>query len=447
MDNKKSTFQLVLTIVFGSALFLGVLAFSGLLPGFSATRRSDNDVVNYGKVVVWGFYPSADVATTLRESFEKDDTISFRYVQKDPQLMEKDLLEEWARGGTGPDILLIPHDEMIKYEKDIALYPYLSYSQMQYNYDFIEEGEVFLRKDGIVALPVLVDPVVMYWNRTIFSSERVARVPETWEELTQLIPKLTKRTENGSIIRSAIAFGEYDNVVNAKAILSSLFLQAGNDIVNRTDSDKLESMFSEYNEYGSEAAVSTLDFYLSFSNPSNKVNYTWDRSLPNSMDSFLSGDLAIYIGMASDLVEIQKKNPHLNFDVARIPQIKENIGMREVTYGSLVGAYVMNKSKNIAGAYKGAQVLSGTKFVKALSDRMKIPPARRDVLANDLKNDANISVFYEAALMSRGWIDPDTYETDMAFRDMIIDINSGRKTTVSAVRLVGTLLKNMITDK
>ena len=61
-----------------------------------------------------------------------------------------------------------------------------------------------------------------------------------------------------------------------------------------------------------------------------------------------------------------------------------------------------------------------------------MPPARRDLLSDKPDDDA-FSVFYDAALQSQGWLDPDTKRTDLLFRDMIESVTSGRARTTEAV--------------
>ena len=448
MNEKTSPFQTTMTGIFASGIILGVLAFAGFLPGFGPSSKEvvDTGIVSYGQVTVWGFYPQREVNEVLLNFAQADTKVGIFYEQKSIDTFEVELLEEWARNRPGPDILLMPHEYMVKLQQDVALIPYSFYSQKKYKEDFIEQGSLFLKKEGIVALPVLVDPIVMYWNRTIFSSERIAKIPETWDDLKVLVPKLTKRNQEGVIVRSAIAFGEFGNIEHSKDIISSLILQLDNDIIVRSTDDEssLVVVFNNFNDNRTLSAASAFDFYLTFSNPVKKSTYTWDRAFPNSKEFFLSGNLAMYLGRASDLSDFQKKNSHLNFDVARIPQTKEDLGMNEVTFGSLVGAYMLNRTDNEKGAMYAAAVLSGEYFVKNLSNFLKIPPARRDVLANDKKNDASVSVFYESALMSRGWIDPDPIETDEIFRDIIINVNSGRQTISVATTLAGRLLTNLV---
>jgi len=91
-----------------------------------------------------------------------------------------------------------------------------------------------------------------------------------------------------------------------------------------------------------------MRFYTEFSK-SNKDSYTWNRSLPPSRSMFEAGDLALYFGYASEYKAIKLKNPHLNFDVAMMPQVGPTA--TKLTFGRMYGVGVVSASKNQAGAF------------------------------------------------------------------------------------------------
>ena len=55
-------------------------------------------------------------------------------------------------------------------------------SERDFKNTYIEEGELYLAANGILGLPITVDPMVMYWNRDIFSSAAIAAPPSYWDE-------------------------------------------------------------------------------------------------------------------------------------------------------------------------------------------------------------------------------------------------------------------------
>jgi hypothetical protein len=105
-----------------------------------------------------------------------------------------------------------------------------------------------------------------------------------------------------------------------KEILATLFFQSGNNITERSPvTGEVSAVIDkdlekEFEDASGTPTESVLDFYTSFANPSKSL-YSWNRSLPNSENAFLNGDLAFYFGYASEIKRIQDKNPNLNFDV------------------------------------------------------------------------------------------------------------------------------------
>ena len=128
-----------------------------------------------------------------------------------------------------------------------------------------------------------------------------------------------------------------------------------------------------------ESAQSALRFYTEFSNPA-KTTYSWNRSLPSSKDVFIAGDLAMYFGFASELDDIEKKSPHLNFDIAPVPQAKDAIA--RMTYGNMQAITVLKSSKNPTTTFYAASFMTSPEFNFVFSTISALPPPRRDLLRN-----------------------------------------------------------------
>lgn len=407
-------FQTVLIAVFVVLMFLAFLGFSGKLP-----LPTKGDKVNYGTVTFWGTIPSSVIQPVIAEKLGGDKSITITYVQKNKATFERDFVEALATG-TGPDIFLLGHDEMLKSLNKIAPISYQSVTERDFKSLFIEGGEIFLRPEGIVALPFTVDPIVMYWNRDILTNASVVLPPTKWGEFYTLAPKITVRDRAGNISQSLVALGEYDNITHAKEILSILMLQTGRSVVKMANIGLIADISTEGNE--TNPVAQAVSFYNEFSN-TGKDSYSWNRALPSSRNMFEAGDLAFYFGYASEYPEIKKKNPHLNFDVAVVPQVETII--KKTTFGYMQGIAVVKSTKNPMGSLRAALLLSNSEFVSAVTLKSGLPPVRRDLLVKR-PTDAVFSVFYDSALIARAWPDPSPKETDELFRDMINDVNSGR---------------------
>jgi hypothetical protein len=222
--------------------------------------------------------------------------------------------------------------------------------------------------------------------------------------------------------------GEWSNITNAKEVLSTLLLQAGTPITGRNERGVVSVLNSKFN-YPITPSQSAINFYTQFSNPTSQ-NYTWNRSLPTSLNMFLSSKLATYIGFASEIFSIQQKNSNLNFDVTYIPQIRDS--NKKVVFGRMYALALVKQSKQLPGAFLVASTLTETEPIKAIEVVTNLPPVRRNLLSNK-PTDAFRTVFYNSALISKSWIDPDFAGSSKVFRDMIDSITSGRSRVSEAL--------------
>ena len=420
-----SFFQTTLLLVFGFFIIFAVLVFSGILPIFKATP----DGVG-GEVVLWGTLPATSFEAPLDALNEENkESFSVRYVEKSAASFDTALVEALA-SGVGPDMVLLPQDLIVRHENKVLPLPYESFSARAFRDAFVEEGELYLRADGILALPFSVDPMVMYWNRDIFSGAGLGKPPEEWDAFLSLAPKLTKKDAALSITQSTIAFGDSVNVAHAKDILAMLIMQAGNPIVESAEGARRVTL-RDQRGLVTAPAQSALRFYTDFANPS-KLVYSWNRSLPDSRETFAAGDLAVYFGYASERTGLAAQSPRLNFDAVVVPQTKD--AERKATFGKMTGVAVLKNSRNSTTAFYAAFALTGEDFEEAFSAVSGVPPARRDVLASKRRGaDALASVFYDSALISHAWLDPRPDETERIFDAMVQNVLSGRSATSAAV--------------
>lgn len=413
-----SKFQLALIGVFGLIIIVSVIVFS----------KYQGNSSNMAEVVVWGSLKTQDFqkiidTTTLRNN----ELLKVTYVEKEPETFEEQFVEALAAGG-GPDLFLLPHDRIIRQKNKVFIIPYKSFSERAFKDAFIEGSEIYLDPQGIIALPMIVDPLVMYWNRSVFNDAKITSPPKYWDEFYSLSSSISKKDGALNIQRSLVSLGEYRNVSNAKAILSTLMMQAGTPIVQRFGDVIRSVMVDSFNMPVIPGEAAT-NFYTEFSNPI-KPFYSWNRSMPPSQTYFLSGDMGLYFGFASEILTIQLKNPNLNFDVAPMPTSRE--GGVNTAYGKFYGLAISRGSKNPGAALAVASLISSKQGISAVSDVLNLPPVRRDLLATR-PTDAYKSVFYDSAIRARAWLDPDPKLTDDIFTRMIESITSGRERTSMAL--------------
>jgi multiple sugar transport system substrate-binding protein len=429
-----TTFQIVVVAVFVVLAIIGVLVFAGI------GGSPDKNVI--GKVEIWGTIPHEIVDKMIKELNTGNGRFSgVDYIEKNKETYEEDFVEALA-AGVGPDLFLLSNDSIVRNQDKIIEVPYDTISERDFKNTFIEEGEMYLTANGVLGLPFIIDPMIMYWNRDIFQTVGIANPPEFWDELFILSPKITQRDTAANITRSFTALGEFTNVENAKEILSAFIIQSGNRIVVPT-ADGFKSIINERLGFATSPAEAAVRFYTEFSNPIKSV-YSWNRSLPNSKDLFTAGDLAIYFGFASELEGIVRSNPNLNFNVSPLPQLRD--ADTKITYGKMQAFTIPSNSKNQAGALTVGLALTSIESIIQLSADLRLPPVRRDVLANK-PTDAINSVFYDAALMSKSWFDPDSDETDDIFKNLIESVTSGRSRLGEAVSLADQELDALLRSR
>ncbi|MBI5798654.1 MAG: extracellular solute-binding protein [Candidatus Yonathbacteria bacterium] len=436
MNKSPKIFQLVIAGIFVVLLIFGFLAFSGKLDSILPASGGN---INYGQVTLWGTLPQQKMQSLITEKLKANKSISINYVQKRESSFNTDFVEALARG-QGPDLIILSQDDVLKKLDKLRVIPYQSLPQRDFKNTYVEEGEMFLRSDGVVAMPIVVDPLVMYWNRDIFTSALIPAPPSLWSDFYNLVPKITIRDKDRNITRSLVSFGEYSNVSHAKEIVSMLMMQAGSPIVFDRNGELAAGLLSTSGANIENSVITAMRFFTEFSKP-EKDSYSWNRSLPMSLSMFQAGDLAIYLGYASEYEIIKEKNPHLNFDVTMIPQVSRT--STKLTYGRMQGVAIVAASKNQTGAFYAASLLSGDNFSSGLSAMLGLPPARRNLIASR-PSDAALAVFYDSALIARGWYDPSPSDTNALFMEMFDSVTSGRSSMAEALRVANNNLTRLL---
>lgn len=414
-----SNFKIVLTAIFAVCFVVGIVLFAMFKAGGGQA---------VSKITVWGTISSeAFDAAYKNATVSKNKNIIVTYVEKDPVTFDSDFVEALANQ-TGPDVVILRENSLYKNRNKLFTIPLASFSERDFKDLFVQEAELFIKPDGITALPLEIDPLVMYWNRDIFNNNSVANPPQYWDNIYGLVGTMTKKDSATNIMQSAISLGGWSNITNAKDIVALLLLQAGTPIVSLNGANYSSAIGSQLG-YQIPPGQSALNFYTQFSNPTS-ASYSWNKSLPSSQNFFLSGDLALYIGFSSEIFSIQQKNPNLNFDVTNIPQIKN--AQTKIDFAHMYASAIVKQSKYIPADFTLITSLIEPAAQTALEKVTNLPPVRRDLLSNKPTDPFRV-VFYDSALISRSWIDPDSSASSDIFQNMVESITSGRSGAIEAV--------------
>ncbi len=434
----KSSFQTILLVLFGVAFAGAIIVFSGLI---SFGSKDEAELGPHGSVTIWGILPQNLIQPYLDNFNIANNGYAITYVEHQAQNFDQDILVALANN-TPPDLVLFSSEQLLKIKDKLYPIPYTAYTERLYRDTNIDGAQIFLGADGVVAFPLVVDPLVIYYNKDILAQARFVVPPKTWTNLQQIVPVLTKRDARNAITQSAIALGTADNVNHVRDIISALFLQTGNSIVSYNP--QINSYKTALDQgaagNGTLPVAQALEFYTSFSNTAN-ANYSWNSGLPTSLAMFLSGRSAFYIGRASELFTIQAQNPNLNFDVIQL--LQTGASARPITYGSFMGIGILKSGTNLTTAYAAANYMASSASIDALSKSLSLPPVRRDLLLVEQQNPY-VAVFFNAALTAFAWPDPDEAKSEAVFRAMITNVTSGRTDATSAVYEAGRDIQSMI---
>ncbi|MBC7981778.1 carbohydrate ABC transporter substrate-binding protein [Candidatus Parcubacteria bacterium] len=422
-------FQVLTIVIFLIVGIIGIAMF--------ATGKSGIGSSNYS-AVIWGVLPKANVDAGLEPFRIKGQDPSFTYVEYPEQGFEQAILKAIAEGN-GPDAIIFPDYMYYSQINKLLTIPNTTVTAQDYASTYLDISNKFTVQGGIKAFPILLDPLVMYYNVDLLKSDGILIPPKDWVEFANLTEKVVRKQDNGIIDRAYTALGEYDNVDHAKDILFAMLAQVG---VNLSFYDAGSSSYisgliktdgkSQDQQSASRLSREVMIYYTEFANPT-KTSYTWNKSFKSSREAFLAGDLAIYFGPGSEVEYMKIRNPNLNFVIAPIPQAYQN---KKVTQAKIYALGFMVTSRNPNATYQNVMSFFDTfEMNQSLSDSVHLASARRDVLLKSelAKSNPDVAVINNSAIFAETWLDPDAYSTDDIFSKMINSIVTGSQNISDAI--------------
>lgn len=422
MGNLKP-FQVIVMGVFVLVAVIGLFVFANF-NGF------DQGAARIGTVTIWGTLPEYQMNPALNAFKEnRQDMIGVSYVERPAATFDTDLANAIA-SGRGPDLIILTQEDLETAQEKLTLISSDSISERDYRDTYLPISELFLVQGGTYGIPFLVDPLMLYYNRTTLAAAGAATPPATWEAVSGLAASVNRLSDAQTVLKSLIALGTFENIEHARDIISLLFIQAGYGITERTSAGMRATLMDPLDgAYGGLPSESALTYYLEFANPTKTV-YSWNRSLPNNRTAFIAGDLALYPGYASERAALTEANPNLQFDMAPMPS--PGTAYTRSTYGRVYAFAIPRASVNPNGAYQVALALSDADAVPLFARAVGMAPAARMALAPN-RNDLYEPVYYPEALIARAWLSPAPVITDRIFATMVSDVTSGREPVVGAL--------------
>ena len=440
-------------ILIGIAIFAVVIAifgFSGKIPIFNNSSKQRLT----GTVRVWGTLPNSLMSSFVDE-FDKDaKTYTMNYTEVPLEDFNNKLLTALA-DGYAPDLVIAPVSIAFANLNRIyyTLPSTIPESTFRNIYADISSNLIDIPR-GYIALPISVDPLVLYYNRDILSSNGFVNPPSRWSDIYNYEEKITRKDTDGNITLSTIAFGTYDNIPHITDIIMAMTLQQGQNPISKSYSrDSLGNFSAKYtvnmNEYNTETGISPLNSSLAFTKDFADIQkpiYNWTPRSSNALNEFISGNLAFYIGYASEAAYIKSANQKLYFDYSILPQISGS--KVSATYGKLYVVFMLNTSVWASPSSLAYQVMqyfaSPGKYNSYLVGLTGGISVLKSEIANNISSgDQGAEIFGNSALISKDFYDLHRTDLERLMREAIRQVYNGEKSTVEASKIFADNLQTI----
>ncbi|MDP2704326.1 MAG: extracellular solute-binding protein [bacterium] len=353
-----------------------ILIFQGLLPGLQKQeRRPDVE----GALAIWGIFDSEDAYEDALKNFEgkyPNVDIEYRGFTNEEEY-EAALLEALA-SREGPDIFMVENGSIDRYLNKLAPSPNVSVVNARNLFPRVVEEDI-VRRGSVYALPLSVDTLVMFVNRTLLAQNAIVFPPDTWVKLQEITPKLVRKNAGGGITQAAAAIGGSSRSID----------KAG---------DLLGLLALQYNPQmgGNEGAA--LETVKTFGDPKSGT-YTWNDEMSYSLDAFAGGKVALVFNYMSALPRLAQRNSLVEAEIAPIPQVEgTNQNIAVARYWEHV---VSSQSANPALAWEFVTDLATIpSLAESYTRAVRLPPAL-NVLIQKYLDDEDFGVSARQALIAR----------------------------------------------
>lgn len=418
------------------AALLSVLIFSGKIPVGNKGEEAK------GEVEMWGTINEVQMNRVVQEFNPKAS--SYRVVYREIPVMQfNQVLLEALASGTGPDLIIAPHQLILANQS--RLYPFLlsSFSEKAYKDSYVDGASLFFTPQGAVALPVTIDPLVLFYNRTLFSKHGIITPPTYWDELVNMVPTLTIPDNRGGFAESAISLGA-PNTPYAKDILMATVGQLGQTPVLRQYTAEGAPLLSVTANTpvmvdGDVYPLATAArFFTQFSDPT-KNTYTWSQYGGNAEDQFVAEKLAMYVGYASELPTLRARNPKADIEMTYLPQTRGYNTF--VTGGQMFGIATLKTSRNLVTSLTIQSQFAGSGVAPSIAYLLGTVPALRAYAGTQGLSE----VIGRSMLVARPWYDSFPIESMNLVSTMLSDILSGRMGPSDAAAVFVSRLQDLYT--
>jgi multiple sugar transport system substrate-binding protein len=374
-------------------------------------------------LIMWGLWDDSELMNKYISEFRKQyGNIKIEYRKLTPQEYETELVNALAEN-RGPDIFAMHHTWYSKHKNKLSPMSEEIMTLKDYKDRFVDVVyDDFVVDDKVYGFPFYTDTLALFYNKDAFNDAGIVNPPKTWQEVQQIVPRLTKIDPFGNITQAGIALGTGDNINRSPDLLAVLMLQSGAQMTDPNDYTKIT-----FNQNRSQSgqdinpADLALEYYTDFANP-RKTVYNWNSTLDNSIDAFYEREVAMMITYSYQVEAIKAKAPRLNFAVAPLPQVSLESGL--ANYANYWGYGVSSQSKYSNEAYTFLKFMTEKEQSQEYFLNTKRPTPRRDLIEVQ-SQDLDYGVFVNQVLQAKTWRQPDNNTVDKILIEAINNVNLG----------------------
>lgn len=331
-------------IVFVGIVFFFIFIF--LIKTLLGGKKSLSPV----NLTYWGLWEDKQVFQPLIDEYQqKNPNVKIEYIKMSPENYRDKLIAR-SKLGQGPDIFRFHNTWLPQLKEVIAPLPKQIMSDADFEKTFYKIHQKDLKAGNYYyGLPLMIDGLVLVCNEDLFKKAGINTYPVTWDDITEIVPKLTVKDLQGNIVTSGIAIGTTGNLEHFSDIFGLLLVQNGGSLNNLASSE----------------ASGALEIFRKFAELPNNF---WDQNMPNSINAFIQEKLAMIIVPSWQIISIKSANPEIKIKVVPVPAVP---GSQQVSLASYWVEGVSRYSKNQVEAWKFLKFLTEkenlTKFYEIAS--------------------------------------------------------------------------------
>lgn len=426
-------------ILLGAGVFaalLSVLLFSGKI------SFGSNEEKPMGEVQLWGTIPETTMSRIVQQfnPEARDYRITYREI---PEATFNETIIEAVANGAGPDLIIAPHQVILANSARVYPFPKSSFSEKAFKDTYVDGASVLFTPNGAIALPVSIDPLVLFYNRTLFSKAGFVGPPTYWDEVVNMVQPLTISDQRGGFTQSAIALGA-PNVPYAKDILMATVGQLGQvPVIRRYPDGGAPYLSVTANapavEGGDVFPLATAARFFSQFADATKNTYTWSQYASRADNVFVAEKLGMYVGQASELATLRARNPKMDIEMSYLPQTRGYNTF--VTGGEMYAIATLASSRNLTTAMTVQSQLAGGTYSALIAEGIGATPALRAYAGTPGLPE----VVSRSMLVTKLWIDSMPSKSTPLIATLLSDIINGRSVASDAASVFVARLQDLYT--